>query len=76
MLLLLLLLSLLLYYYYYHYYYHHHLCYSLGLFKVNKIKYKITDKRRNQLASEPNYHTAKYFSENVMAIEIKKKKLK
>ena len=28
-----------------------------------------TDKRRNQLASEPNYHTIKYFSENLMAIE-------
>ena len=31
-----------------------------------------TGKRRNQLASAPNYHTTKYFSENVMAIEIKK----
>ena len=35
-----------------------------------------TDKRRNQLASEPNYHTTKYFSENLMAIEIKKTKVK
>ena len=44
--------------------------------KHRDIKLVTTDKRRNQLASEPNYHTAKYFSENVMAIEIKKKKLK
>ena len=29
----------------------------------------VTDRRRNQLASEPNYHTTKYFSENLMAIE-------
>ena len=35
-----------------------------------------TDKRRNQLASEPNYHTTKYFSENLMAIEVKKTKAK
>ena len=33
------------------------------------IKLVTTDKRRNQLASEPNYHTTKYFSENLMAIE-------
>ena len=35
-----------------------------------------TDKRRYQLASEPNYHTQKYFSENMIAIEMKKTKLK
>ena len=29
-----------------------------------------TDERRNQLASEPNYHTTKYFSENSMTIGI------
>ena len=44
--------------------------------KHRDIKLVTTDKRRNQLASEHNYHTAKYFSENVMAIEIKKKKVK
>ena len=33
------------------------------------IKLVTTDRRRNQLASEPNYHTTKYFSENLMAIE-------
>ena len=41
--------------------------------KHSDIKLATTDKRRNQLVSEPNYHTPKYFSENVMAIEMKKK---
>ena len=37
--------------------------------KHRDIKLVTTDKRRNQLASEPNYHTTKYFSENLMTIE-------
>ena len=44
--------------------------------KHRDIKLVTTDKRRNQLASEPNYHTTKYFSENLMAVEIKKSKVK
>ena len=44
--------------------------------KHKDIKLVTTDKRRNQLASEPNYHTTKYFSENLMAIEMKKTKVK
>ena len=44
--------------------------------KYRDIKLVITDKRRNQLASEPNYHTTKYFSKNLMAIEMKKTKVK
>ena len=39
------------------------------------IKLVTTNQRRNQLASEPNYHTTKYFSENLMAIEMKKIKV-
>ena len=31
-----------------------------------------TEARRNQFVSEPNYHTAKKFSENLPAIEMKK----
>ena len=31
-----------------------------------------TEKRRNYLVSEPNYHTTKFFSENLLEIEIKK----
>ena len=38
------------------------------------IKLVTTDKRRNQLASEPIYHTTKYFSENLIAIQMKKTK--
>ena len=44
--------------------------------KHRDIKLVRTDKKRNQLASEPNYHTTKYFSENLMAIEMKKTKVK
>ena len=42
--------------------------------KYRDIKLVTTDKKRNQLASETNYHTTKYFSENVLAIEMKKTK--
>ena len=42
--------------------------------KHKDIKLVTTDKRRNQLVLEPNYHTAKYFSENLMTIEIKRQK--
>ena len=44
--------------------------------KHRDIKLVTTDKRRNQLASEPNYHTTKYFSENLLEIEMKKTKVK
>ena len=37
--------------------------------KHRDIKLVITDKRRTQLSSEPNYHTTKYFSENLLANE-------
>ena len=33
-------------------------------------------KKRNQLVPEPNYHTAKWFSEDLLAIELKKKKVR
>ena len=44
--------------------------------KHRDIKLVTTDKRRNKLASEPNYHTTNCFSENLVAIEMKKKKVK
>ena len=31
-----------------------------------------TDKRRDQLVSEPNHHKTKYFPEELLAIEMKK----
>ena len=40
--------------------------------KHRDIKLVTTDKRRNQLMSEPNYDTTKWFSENLFATELKK----
>ena len=40
------------------------------------IKLITTDKRINQLVSEPNYHAKKYFSENLLAMEMNKIKVK
>ena len=39
------------------------------------IKLVTTNERRNKLVSEPNYHTTKHFSENVLAIEMRKAKV-
>ena len=44
--------------------------------KHRDIKLVTTDKRRTQLLSEPSYHTTKWFSENLLAIEMKKIKVK
>ena len=44
--------------------------------KHRDIKLVTTDKRRNQLVSEPNYYAIKCFSENLVAIEMKKTKIK
>ena len=44
--------------------------------KHRDIKLVTTDKRRNRLVSEPNYHATKWFSENLLAIEMKKTKVK
>ena len=40
------------------------------------IKVVNNDKKRNKLVSEPNYHTTKWFSENLLAIEMKKTSVK
>ena len=40
--------------------------------KQRDIKLLKTEKRRNYLVSEPNYHTTKLFRENLLAIEMKK----
>ena len=40
------------------------------------IKLIITDKRRKRLVSEPNYHSRKNFSDHLMAIEMKKTRVK
>ena len=44
--------------------------------KHRDIRLVTTDRRRIQLTSESNYHTTKYFSENLMATEMKKAKVK
>ena len=36
------------------------------------IKLITSEKRRERLVSEPNYHSCKKFSDNLMAIEMKK----
>ena len=44
--------------------------------KHRDIKLVTADEKRNKLVSEPNYHTTKCFSENLLAIEMKKTKVK
>ena len=44
--------------------------------KHRDIKLVRTDEKRNKLVSEPNYHTTKRFSKNLLAIEMKKIKVK
>ena len=44
--------------------------------KYRDSKFETTNRRRNYLLSEPNYHTTKWFSENLLAIEMKKIEVK
>ena len=41
--------------------------------KHRDIKLVTTERRRNYLVSEPNYHTTKFFTEHLLAVEMKKK---
>ena len=41
--------------------------------KHRDIKFVTTETRRNYLVSEPNYHTTNFFTEHLLAIEMKKK---
>ena len=41
--------------------------------KHRDIKLVTTDRRRNQIVSEHNYNTTKWFPESLLAIEMKKK---
>ena len=38
--------------------------------KYKDIKLVTTERRRNYLVSEPNYHTIKFFTENSLTIEM------
>ena len=40
--------------------------------KHRNIKLVTTERRRNCLVSEPNYHATKFFAEHLLAIEMKK----
>ena len=44
--------------------------------KHQDIKLVTKEKRRTELVSEPNYHTTKQFSENLIAVEMKNAKVK
>ena len=44
--------------------------------KPRDIKLVTRDNTRNQLVSEPNYPTTKWFSENLLTVEMKKIKVK
>ena len=44
--------------------------------KHRDIELVTTEKRRIKLVSEPNYHTTKQFSENLLATKMKKAKVK
>ena len=44
--------------------------------KHRDIKLVTTDKRRNKLVSEPNYHTMNYISEDLSIMEMNKTKVK
>ena len=45
-----------------------------SLIKHRDIKLVPTERRRNYLVLEPNYHTKKFFAEYLSAIEMKKKR--
>ena len=40
--------------------------------KHRYIKLATTERKRNYVVSEPNYHTTKFFTEDLLAIEMKK----
>ena len=42
--------------------------------KHRDIKLVTTERKRKYLVSEPNYHTTKFFTKNLLAIEMKKKR--
>ena len=44
--------------------------------KHRDIKLVTAEEKRIKLVSEPNYHATKHFSENLLAIEMKKTKVK
>ena len=43
--------------------------------KHRDIKLVTTERRRNYFVSQPNYHTTKFFTENLLVTEMKKTQL-
>ena len=43
--------------------------------KHRDIKLVTTERRRNYLVLEPNYHTTNFFKENLVAMEMKKREI-
>ena len=43
--------------------------------KHRDTKLVARERRRNCLASEPDYHTTKFFTENLLAVEMNKTKI-
>ena len=43
-----------------------------NLIKHRDIKLTLTERRRNYLVSEANYHTKKFFTEYLLEVDIKK----
>ena len=40
--------------------------------KYRNIKFETPQRRKNYLVSEPNYHTTKFFTEHLVAIDMRK----
>ena len=47
-----------------------------GVRKYRDIKLVTTNKKRRYLVSKPNYHATKWFSENLLGVEMRKLKVK
>ena len=46
-----------------------------NVWKHRNIKLVTKESRRNYLASEPNYHTTKFFTKNLLNIEMRKSQI-
>ena len=46
-----------------------------NVWKYRESKFLTTERRRNYLVLEPNYHTTKFFTENLLAIEMRKNQI-
>ena len=42
------------------------------MWQNKNIKFVLTERRRNYIVSEPNYHVTMFFTENLLAIEMRK----